>query len=406
VVRGAVKPISTLPRPLPSADLVTGRPVEKGHYERSDICVVPATGVVAEAMVCLTLADFVLDKFGGDSMTELLDNVARHRDRVAAGPRTAAGHVAAGSAGGACPGRKRVGRGPGPGRPARQRQERRRTPPRKSPQGRVRRSRRSRRATDGKSVPTIFADEGEAGFRTPRARGGSFARARPTRTRSYGESSRRAAAPSSTRQPLAAVPRSLPVWLDGAPEILASRLARSANVRPLVAGRDTLTSCRSWPHRSAPLLRSRVADQRHGHLDAIMRTLEGRLADGPAPSVTVLRADTAIGRVEIGYGIAASAVSAALTPRRGPAGDPAGRAADLGNRRFADRPRPDRRRLARGADRAAARRGRQAAAVIEETCRALARLRVDRKETLVAIGGGALTDAAGFAAAVYLRGVP
>jgi chorismate synthase len=83
VVRGAVKPISTLPRPLPSADLVTGQPVEKAHYERSDISVVPATGVVAEAMVCLTLADFVLDKFGGDSMAELLDNAAHYRARVA-----------------------------------------------------------------------------------------------------------------------------------------------------------------------------------------------------------------------------------------------------------------------------------------------------------------------------------
>jgi chorismate synthase len=85
VVRGAVKPISTLPRPLPSADLVTGEPVEKAHYERSDISVVPATGVVAEAMVCLTLADFALDKFGGDSMAELLDNAARFRDRAARG---------------------------------------------------------------------------------------------------------------------------------------------------------------------------------------------------------------------------------------------------------------------------------------------------------------------------------
>jgi chorismate synthase len=89
VIRGAVKPISTLPRPLPSADLITGLPVEKGHYERSDISVVPATGVVAEAMVCLTLADFVLEKFGGDSMTELLDNVARYRARLAAGPAPA-----------------------------------------------------------------------------------------------------------------------------------------------------------------------------------------------------------------------------------------------------------------------------------------------------------------------------
>jgi chorismate synthase len=86
VLRGAVKPISTLPRPLPSADLVTGLPVEKGHYERSDICVVPATGVVAEAMVCLTLADKVLEKFGGDSLTELLDNVARYRERLAKRP--------------------------------------------------------------------------------------------------------------------------------------------------------------------------------------------------------------------------------------------------------------------------------------------------------------------------------
>jgi chorismate synthase len=86
VVRGAVKPISTLPRPLPSADLITGRPVEKGHYERSDISVVPAAGVVAEAMVCLVLADALLDKFGGDSLTETLDNAARYRDRVAAGP--------------------------------------------------------------------------------------------------------------------------------------------------------------------------------------------------------------------------------------------------------------------------------------------------------------------------------
>ena len=82
VIRGAVKPISTLPRPLESADLVTGQPVEKAHYERSDISVVPATGVVAEAMTCLTLADFALEKFGGDSLAETLDNAARYRNRI------------------------------------------------------------------------------------------------------------------------------------------------------------------------------------------------------------------------------------------------------------------------------------------------------------------------------------
>jgi chorismate synthase len=100
VVRGAVKPISTLPRPLPSADLTTGLPVEKAHYERSDISVVPATGVVAEAMVCLTLADFVLDKFGGDSMPELLDNAARFRARIAG---TGGATPTTGSAGRAAP---------------------------------------------------------------------------------------------------------------------------------------------------------------------------------------------------------------------------------------------------------------------------------------------------------------
>jgi chorismate synthase len=83
VIRGAVKPISTLPRPLPSADLLTGQPVEKAHYERSDISVVPAAGAVAEAMVCLILADFALEKFGGDSLAEMLDNASRFRERAA-----------------------------------------------------------------------------------------------------------------------------------------------------------------------------------------------------------------------------------------------------------------------------------------------------------------------------------
>jgi chorismate synthase len=86
VVRGAVKPISTLARPLPTADLITGRPVERAHYERSDISVVPAAGVIAEAMVMLTLARFALEKAGGDSMTEVLDNLHRYQERIARPP--------------------------------------------------------------------------------------------------------------------------------------------------------------------------------------------------------------------------------------------------------------------------------------------------------------------------------
>ena len=84
VVRGALKPISTLARPLPSADLRTGEAVEKAHYERSDISVVPAAGVIGEAMVLLVLAGAVLEKFGGDSLAEVRDNLERYRARMAA----------------------------------------------------------------------------------------------------------------------------------------------------------------------------------------------------------------------------------------------------------------------------------------------------------------------------------
>lgn len=72
-VRGYLKPISTLRRPLQSVDFATREPV-KAAYERSDVCVVPAAGVAAEAMVALTLARCALEKFGGDSMGETLRN--------------------------------------------------------------------------------------------------------------------------------------------------------------------------------------------------------------------------------------------------------------------------------------------------------------------------------------------
>ncbi|HEY7970592.1 MAG TPA: chorismate synthase [Candidatus Limnocylindrales bacterium] len=84
VVRGAVKPISTLARPLPSADLVTGEAVDKAHYERSDISVVPAAGVVGEAMVMLTLADAMLDTFGGSTIGDTRDALDRYVARISA----------------------------------------------------------------------------------------------------------------------------------------------------------------------------------------------------------------------------------------------------------------------------------------------------------------------------------
>ena len=73
ILRAAMKPIPTLRKPLRSIDIVTKGPI-KAAYERSDICAVPAAAVVGEAMSALTIADAFLEKFGGDSMTEVKRN--------------------------------------------------------------------------------------------------------------------------------------------------------------------------------------------------------------------------------------------------------------------------------------------------------------------------------------------
>ena len=81
VVRGYLKPISSLRRPLESVDFESKETV-KAAYERSDVCVLPAGGVVGEAMVALTLARSLLEKFGGDSMEETLRNFHAYNEQV------------------------------------------------------------------------------------------------------------------------------------------------------------------------------------------------------------------------------------------------------------------------------------------------------------------------------------
>jgi chorismate synthase len=81
IVRGYLKPISTLRRPLLSADLVTKEPV-KAAYERSDVCVVPAAGVAGEAMAAFVLAGALLEKFGGDSLDETRRNFEGYRRQL------------------------------------------------------------------------------------------------------------------------------------------------------------------------------------------------------------------------------------------------------------------------------------------------------------------------------------
>ena len=258
----------------------------------------------------------------------------------------------------------------------------------------------------GKPVPEIFAEEGEAGFRRhEREAVLSLGPADPEpelrRVIATG-----GGAVIDPRNRWLLYRGRFPVWLDSSAEALASRLIKSSNVRPLVAGRDTL-----------PTLKKLAADRTRfyapafpiggtANVEAILRVLEERIGAGPSEAVTLLRAETAIGHVEIGYGMAAPAIAAALN-RAGARRailitEP--RTWEVAGAAIADA-------LGAGGwpvERILLPRGERAKRmrVVENACRQLARLHVDRKETLVAIGGGALTDAAGFVAATYLRGVP
>lgn len=92
VVRGAVKPVPTLARPLSSVDLATGASVPAA-VERGDACIVPAAGVVAEAMVAWVLACAAVDKFGGDTLTEIRQRLQEYRDYINSLPLPAGGQI-------------------------------------------------------------------------------------------------------------------------------------------------------------------------------------------------------------------------------------------------------------------------------------------------------------------------
>jgi shikimate kinase/3-dehydroquinate synthase len=277
----------------------------------------------------------------------------------------------------------------------------------------------------GQSIAEIFADEGEAHFR---------------------DLERAAIADLGPPDPAADVQRIIAtgggavvdprnrwalyrgratIWLDGRPEVLAQRLRRSPHVRPLVAGRDPIGTVRELAHRrerfyaAARIHQIGVAEV-HGVVDAVEERL-GDLRSGgagtgvaapgggvsPLPAGTVLlRATTAIGRIVLGDGIAAEALASELTTlraRRAILVTEPGAWAAAGERIGAGL-----RERGWAVESVFLPQGEEAKrlTVIEDAARQLAALRVERSEPLVAIGGGALGDAAGFLAATYLRGVP
>ena len=259
----------------------------------------------------------------------------------------------------------------------------------------------------GRSISEVFAEDGEAGFRAlERAAILDLGPADPApdvrRVISTG-----GGAVVDPRNRWALYRGRTTVWLDGRPEVLAQRLRRSPNVRPLVTGRDPIGTLRDLAARrerfygATDIHQSGVAEV-HGVVDAV----EARLRrPDPATGTTLLRTSTPIGRFVLGDGIAAGALAAeleAVRARRTIVVSEPGAWTAVGER-LTDGLR------AHGRDVALVLlpEGEPAKrlAVVETAARELASLGVDRGEVLVAVGGGALGDTAGFLAAIYLRGI-
>ena len=196
------------------------------------------------------------------------------------------------------------------------------------------------------------------------------------------------------------------VWLSNPPEVLAQRLRNSPNPRPLLQGRDPVGAMRDLAARRerfyAPAHRINGLSQ----MSTVLERLDGLLAQPAESGTTLLSADTRLGRIRIGSGIALEALRATLDElgaERAILVSEPGAWAAAGERLSAGLAATgmpvDRLLLPSGE---AAKR----LAAVEAAAGELARLRVERTEPLVAIGGGALGDAAGFLAATWLRGVP
>jgi 3-dehydroquinate synthetase len=197
------------------------------------------------------------------------------------------------------------------------------------------------------------------------------------------------------------------VWLDGRPEVLAQRLRRSPNVRPLIVGRDPVAAVRDLATRrerfyGAAAIRINGVPEVRGVVEAVEAAVTGARPIG----TRLLDAETSIGHVMLGEGIAATSAAEALRrlgARRAilvsEPGAWATAGAAIADALGVDGWQVEHVLLPRGENA-------KRLAVVEEAARSLASLRVERSEPIVAIGGGALGDAAGFLAATYLRGIP
>jgi shikimate kinase/3-dehydroquinate synthase len=262
---------------------------------------------------------------------------------------------------------------------------------------------------DGRPIPTIFAEDGEAAFRTLERHavadlGPADDDPRVRRVVATG-----GGAVVDPRNRWALYRGRMSVWLDSRPEVLAQRLRRSVHVRPLVTGRDPIGSIRDLAARRERFYAA--ADVRIAGVAEVATVVDAvevrrrAWAAAAAHPTTLVRVSSPLGRVVIGDGIAPAATREALdrleTRRTIVVSEPGAWAAvgSAFSEALAGGDRPlETVMLPQGE---AAKR----LAVIEAAASELARLRVGRDESIVAVGGGALGDAAGFLAATYLRGI-
>jgi shikimate kinase/3-dehydroquinate synthase len=258
----------------------------------------------------------------------------------------------------------------------------------------------------GRSIPELFASDGEAAFRALEreavaALGPADAFPQLRRVISPG-----GGAIVDPRNRWALYRGRVPVWLDVRTEVLAQRLRRSPNVRPLIQGGDPMGRIRQLAAARERFYGAASRVNGVAEVGGVVDAVEALVARGATGGTTLLRASTKIGDLVLGEGIAAAAVSDEL--RR------------LGARRailvsepgawtaFGEELAASLRELGWTVEELLLPAGEDAKrlSVIEDAARELARRRVERREPLVAVGGGALGDPAGFLAATYLRGVP
>jgi shikimate kinase/3-dehydroquinate synthase len=258
----------------------------------------------------------------------------------------------------------------------------------------------------GQAIPEIFTAEGEAGFRE-RERAAVAALGEPDRDPRV----RRVVA---TGGGAVVDPRNrwrlyrgrVPVWLDGRPEVLAQRLRRSPTVRPLIAGREPVSAVRALAAARERFYAAAHRASGVAELTSVVKAVDRLVADGPSDRTVLLRANTTIGHLTLGERIALAGVIEALDrleARRAILVSEPGAWSAVGEELAAEL-----RAAGRTVETVMLPQGEAAKrlAIVEDAARALARLRVERGEPIVAVGGGALGDAAGFLAAVWLRGVP